>query len=733
MAFGARLLRLGLALVAAAGVLWLLPRGVSTLAMTLLLIGWGAVGGLALRSNRSERALALSEAARDVWPLVSKLIAAAGLGLIAFAAWMMLPHQPMQTASAALLVLLLAGIALSPLLRRDAIFISDKPTAPPPERPIHWRWTLLGACALLILVQIHFLLVAPVHALISHHVQMALFVGGLALTTWGLCGAPRLRLPSVHITQEAWALLLVVVLALFVRLWELGPSLQRWIDEVNFLYGINELSLVPTNGILMPFGGITAFTWLYPYGQWLWRALFGPSLESVRMISVVFGAAQAAALWWLMRPLVGVRAALLSALMMAVFPPAVHFSRIGINNVADPVFGTLALGFLVRGLQAPRRSTFVLAGVMLGLSHYFYEGGRLFFTLFAACWLGWVWASRRLPRIPLSAWAFGALAFVITAAPMYAAWLFNGRTLIPRYEAVGKQFRHLEEMVRMLSASPTPDLTPFLKPFLSYVHLPDRGQFYMNDSGFVLPLLVPFFLLGFVLCARWWRTLGGGLLFWWCVGVAVANLILNNEVDAPRYVVVFPALCAVTALGIYQGWRWGEAYLPRLPRRLIAAGALLILTASQVHYYLGHHLPTYYMKHFYHDTDFMRGVRVKDADDMIFRAVQLRAPIEVYVFSPGFANVFAFGASIAYFGRSEAEGFFFHYAYNDEIEITLAQAPSTNFPKAFFIEPGDTASLRVLREQFTLYGPYRSPFRTPPERQFALYVTDPDVLPTAWR
>jgi hypothetical protein len=193
VAFSARLLRLSLALGAAVGVFWLLPREVGMLAMTLLLISWGVLGGLTLHSNWAEKALALSEAAHDLRPLISRLAGAAGLGLIAFAAWMMLPQQPLRMASVALLVLLLAGIALGPLLHQEEIFVSAKPPALPPEPPIHWRWTLLGVSALLILVQIHFLLVAPVHALISHHVQMALFVawqlGGCAVRRACACQA----------------------------------------------------------------------------------------------------------------------------------------------------------------------------------------------------------------------------------------------------------------------------------------------------------------------------------------------------------------------------------------------------------------------------------------------------------------------------------------------------------------------------------------------------------------
>lgn len=50
---------------------------------------------------------------------------------------------------------------------------------------------------------------------------------------------------------------------------------------------------------------------------------------------------------------------------------------------------------------------------------------------------------------------------------------------------------------------------------------------------------------------------------------------------------------------------------------------------------------------------------------------------------------------------------------------------SSATPKAFFIEPEDTELLAWLRARYTLYGPYYSPFSAPPERQYALWVTDP--------
>jgi hypothetical protein len=58
-----------------------------------------------------------------------------------------------------------------------------------------------------------------------------------------------------------------------------------------------------------------------------------------------------------------------------------------LNNIADPLFGTLAFAFIGRGLLHGRRTDFAIGGAMLGLTHYFYEGGRLLYMPLALAWI----------------------------------------------------------------------------------------------------------------------------------------------------------------------------------------------------------------------------------------------------------------------------------------------------------------------------------------------------------
>jgi 4-amino-4-deoxy-L-arabinose transferase-like glycosyltransferase len=110
------------------------------------------------------------------------------------------------------------------------------------------------------------------------------------------------------------------------------------------------------------------------------------------------------------------RAGLLAALLLATYPPHIHFSRLALNNIADPLFGVLALALLAAGLRQRSRRALWLGGMALGLTAYFYEGGRLFYPLLTLLWLPALILAYRPPARLLA--RFG-LAALLVAAPVY--------------------------------------------------------------------------------------------------------------------------------------------------------------------------------------------------------------------------------------------------------------------------------------------------------------------------
>ena len=81
---------------------------------------------------------------------------------------------------------------------------------------------------------------------------------------------------------------------------------------------------------------------LWFYVQAASLRVFGDSVVGLRMISALLGAATIPALYVFARRPFGARVALSAAALLALYHVHIHFSRIGLNNVADPLFALLA-------------------------------------------------------------------------------------------------------------------------------------------------------------------------------------------------------------------------------------------------------------------------------------------------------------------------------------------------------------------------------------------------------
>ncbi|MBM2848562.1 MAG: glycosyl transferase, family 39, partial [Anaerolineales bacterium] len=114
--------------------------------------------------------------------------------------------------------------------------------------------------------------------------------------------------------------------------------------------------------------------------------IWGQTYEALRLPSAFAGALTVGGLYWLARPMFGRGVAGVSAAMLATLNFHVHFSRIGLNNIWDGLFAVLALGMLWRGWLSGRRSYFVGAGFLVGLSHYFYTSATVV-PLMMLAWL----------------------------------------------------------------------------------------------------------------------------------------------------------------------------------------------------------------------------------------------------------------------------------------------------------------------------------------------------------
>ncbi|MBL8162004.1 MAG: glycosyltransferase family 39 protein [Anaerolineae bacterium] len=545
--------------------------------------------------------------------------------------------------------------------------------------------------------------------------QFAWLVAGAALVTLGLGGLP-VRVPGDR--QSVWmrvALVAVLALAFVVRAWNLEEAVFMYMDEHGSVYTLVG-QRISNASLLVPSWNVTGWSQVYAYLQSFTVQIFGSNLTGLRAVSVVFGTLTVLALYALATALFDRRTALLAALWLATFPPHIQFSRFGVPNIADPLFGVLALYCLVRGWREGRMWFYALAGAALGLTQYFYEGGRLLFPLLLA-----VLAALLLWRIPPFDHDFKRarggllrllLAALIIAAPAHYALITNDISPVMRFS----EMNVAESYGGLLVTNPMLwFISRVLPPFLHYVSLPDASNIYYGGSfGLVLPYLLPLFFAGLLYAARYIRQPTCALLLIWLSGAALGNGLIEQNVFTSRYVVVFPALALVIALGsvrIPSLWE-GRPRATRLNR--LWYSLVVLLAASQIVYYFGFHLPLYNQQ----------GRRYHDFGETIARARDFPPDTQIHVVAVSFTfSHWQYDVLQSYYGM----GLKYDVIEPWDLDENYLAGLDRSLPHAFFVIPEDAESIVFIRSTFPTSTPPRfSPYNVPINRQYALIFLEPE-------
>lgn len=637
------------------------------------------------------------------------LLALAAVGLMSAAAETF--RQFDRSALDGFVFMLAGGAVLAAALRVQA---RNEPSAVEftpffPLQDTH-RWLAGVGAALLLLLAVVNAAPPDLSALhfVTTHAQFAMLCAGAALVALGL-GGFKLSRPAALDRRELLVVGAITALALALRFWQLD-AVRVLVDELNFVTAIQYVRAAPYVKLLEPFSSITAFPYLFPYWQAMAVDIFGRSFIGLRAASAILGALTVPAVYALGRALFDRRAALVAALLLAAFPPHLNFSRIGINNIADPLFGTLALAFLGRGMLSGRRGDYALGGVMLGLTQYFYEGGRLLFPALAVVWLAACWLfGRRHIRLEMRRVGVAVLAAGLVAFPVYltlaasgasAAARLNTRYVLPDADywrallLPGGLRTHVESRV--------------LPAFLFYVRLPDTSLFYGGRDALLLPALAAAFLLG--LFYALWRARRPGflLLLLWIGGVWLANSLLLDSTQSPRYVVVFPAAALLAAVGIT---RLAAMIVPgrKLQAALIAALAIM-LAFMQANYYFNDHLPFY-------NRQFRQILGYRDGQDAVLRSLDFLPGTHIHIISDDILPGDYIGGLLRFMDGDLQLEFLLS---GDLTPAVLRQMP-TGVDHAFYVAPDDMRVIGLLHEYFFLRPPEFSPYGLLMSEQFALY------------
>jgi hypothetical protein len=294
------------------------------------------------------------------------------------------------------------------------------------------------------------------------------------------------------------------------------------------------------------------------------------------------------------------------------------------------------------------------------------------------------------------------LAALLLAAPYYITLLLRGAPFAPRLTDTT-----YTPAVFLTLFSPQ-NIGHFARPFWVYVHLPEDFVYYFyygRDSAMLLSFVVPFFLLGVAYLLWRVRHAPERLLLLWILAVSVGNFFMAVNAIYARYVVVFPALALVTAVGVRAIMK---LLMPQRWANIAALLLTLVLCVAQGTYYYGRFLDVF-------PQWFRASYPSPDVDDAVFRALDFPPDTRVYFITDPAPWQIEF--RMAYLSdRYTAVWLPSHVT--DELLAQISRAVDN----AFFIDPDDARTVAILSANFgarTLqYSPYRD---VPLDDQYLLY------------
>ncbi|MGZ4850573.1 MAG: ArnT family glycosyltransferase [Candidatus Bathyarchaeia archaeon] len=374
----------------------------------------------------------------------------------------------------------------------------------------------------------------------------------------------RPLLAQLKVALNKWrvAFLILALVYFVLLLLILSNQPMNW-DEVTRLTGAMELR----NGLYNNFVRDSFYPPLYSVFTTFSFELFGASLFSARLVSVVFSILSLWVVFELAYSMYGGRAALLSAVLLGVMPGYFWLSRLALLEIMLVFFFTLSLYFFYRWLNSRKNWMLVLSGFALGFGFLtkYQVIAAVVVMVVSMLILGWGQLKRLFSRFTL---------FVVAALAVIVPWLVIVYHVLSSY--VFSQWMYAMQM-----GNPGRSLYSVRFP-IPVFYLIEMTWPYSD----VHPISLLLYLVGLAGLALfvWRRKREDKFVFVWFISVLVFFTLISNR--EWRYVLtLFPALAisaSVLILFAYDKLRgtWNQSVSVNRKKTAKIAAALLIAFLS---------------------------------------------------------------------------------------------------------------------------------------------------------
>jgi 4-amino-4-deoxy-L-arabinose transferase-like glycosyltransferase len=336
-------------------------------------------------------------------------------------------------------------------------------------------------------------------------------------------------------------------------------------------------TMVLHGALTNPFAaGPHTFPTLFLYLQSIPILILGNTAQAIRILSALVGTLTVLGVYFLGRSMFGHKAGLWAAIFLAFSPIHIHFSRLGLNNIWDGLWTILALGGLWHGWKTGKRTSFILAGLSLGLGQYFYATSRVLLPII----LIWLIAARRLDRERFRRVLPDLVLMVISAvvATLPLAWYYAKNPDV--FLGLARAKSLLGPWVRAEAAMSglPPALILFrrlVQGFGAYTSVP-LDSWYRPGTPMLQGASVVLFLAGLAILALKFREARGTMLAVWLIAFGLLGGLTESTPAAQRYVPAVVGASLVIGLGLSQSEALAAALWPRRRQLLAILSVVLV-------------------------------------------------------------------------------------------------------------------------------------------------------------
>ncbi len=376
---------------------------------------------------------------------------------------------------------------------------------------------------------------------------------------------------AARLAQHRALLIFLLLLAFSVRVYDL-ERMPPFVALEEADHGINARRIM-AGGVPNPFtvgALLLPNTALLPFAASM--ALYGDSLWGLRVAQVAIGMASIAVAYVLGRDLLGTRPALVGALLLALLPVHVHFSRLGVSMLQGVLVVQLATLIVWRVSRQPRPWGFLFAGAVAAGAFYTYQSSRLALILSPAAVAYLALAGRLKGLATLRQVGLWGAGLLLGALPILSFYVEQPGTFLVNTEDVWVLTpRNWQALLAEAANSPLEALGLQIKRItLGVASGRDACHLYGAPGGLLGPLPFTFAVVGAACAVVGVRQPRYGLLLLWLgAGLVLAGVLTTRQPYSCRLMVALPPLALMAAVGALS-------LSNRLPRPLgWAPGAIL--------------------------------------------------------------------------------------------------------------------------------------------------------------